>query len=145
MKRGIIAAIVIAFLIATSTYLLTSLLMPKARSVETRSGTNPVNMDVTPSSAADAVDPQIHAPQSTVRSSEAGIPGMEQREQMLTQDQSNIAIQADPNQTIQPPAPFPDGRIFLSATSGADDAIPYIPTQYTKPTTPPIVPSESDS
>jgi hypothetical protein len=141
MKRGIIAAIVIAFLIVTSTFLLTSPLMPKARSVENRSGTTPVSTDVTPSNA---VDPQIYASQSTVQSSEASVPGMEQNEQALTQDQSTIVTQAEPNQTTQPPVPFPDGRIFLRATSGADDAIPYIPTQYTKPTTPPIIPSESD-
>lgn len=143
MKRGIIAAIVIAFLIVTSTFLLTSPLMPKAQSVETRSGTNPGSMDVTPPSATNAVDSQTFTPQSKSQNEVSAL-DVNQNEQMLNQDQSTVTIQTVPNQTAQPSVPFPDGRIFLRATNGADDAIPYIPTQYAKTITPPIIPSESD-
>lgn len=144
MKRGIVAAIVIALLIIGSTFLLAPPLMPDTQSVEARSETNPVSTHVGPSSAANAVDDQAHANRSILQSSEASLLGAEQSEQTLTQDQSTAGIQTDQNQTAQPPAPFPDGRIFLSATGEADGAIPYIPTEYPKPTTIPIIPSESD-
>ena len=140
MKKVIIAVMVIACLIITSTFLITSPLMLDDRSVKTRNGKNSESTDVAPSNA---VDSQTSKPQSKSQN-EVGTLDVKQKEQTLNQDQSLVAIQTVPNQTAQPSVPFPDGRIFLRATNGADDAIPYIPTQCAKTTTPPIIPSESD-
>ena len=140
MKKVIIAVMVIACLIITSTFLITSPLMLDDRSVKTRNGKNSESTDVT---SSNAVDSQTSKPQSKSQN-EVGTLDVKQNEQKLNQDQSMVAIQTVPNQTVQPSVPFPDGRIFLRATNGADDAIPYIPTQYAKTTTPPIIPSESD-
>lgn len=70
-----------------------------------------------------------------------------QDEQTLNQNEpTKRPTEANQNQVSQSPVPFPDGRIFLRASTGTEDAIPYIPTEYPKTSiTAPLVPLELDN
>ncbi len=149
MKKTIVAMIAIGCLVVIS---LSTFALSHIQAPESMKAWNEKNAtDTTNWSAAEQITgfSNQQASKSYVTENGDSVDGScrTQGEQTLNKNESTI-WPAETNQSpvSDLPVPLPDGRLFLHASAGTEDPIPYIPTQNPKVISgTPIVPPELDS
>lgn len=149
MKKTLMAIITISGLIAVSFSTFALSRMQAAESVKIQNEKDATDISA---QSADSGDPQIlrsdvqQASTSDVmeNSGEVDDSCPTQDEQMSNKNDFALwTTETDQNQISELPIPLPDGRVFLQASAGSEDPIPYIPTESPKTSSgTPIVPPE---